>query len=82
MLLLPSEAIHGFASFWNEASVIFKIIKGLLLALLILKWTEICTAICNWKGSPELAPTLIAKWPLVFSIVLIVELVGVWRDIH
>lgn len=82
VVLIPQSSMLRFAEFWDSASLIFKVVKAGVILLLVLKWSECCRWVCERKGKPEAAEQLAKQWPLFFSVILVIELVGVWRDFH
>ncbi len=79
---MPPKMIVSFSEVWGGAANIFKVMKGIFILLLILNWQWCCERLCQFYGKPEMKNELVSKWPLIFGVIFVVELAGVWRDLH
>ncbi len=79
MLALPERVLVNFHEGWESIGWFFIALKYLFLLFLVFKWNYCCKRFCEWKERPDLAVDLSQKWPLFFSVIFVIELVGVWR---
>ena len=79
MVSIPEASWLRFSEVWESAGMFFVTLKACFFLFLIIRWRYCCEKFCAWRGRPEVTEDLIAKWPLIFSVIFVVELVGVWR---